>query len=138
VKNRIHRLPDWSTTLPLAQASPRCGAKDAERVPMPVSGQCRTVDAGCTAGLALGRAPRRDWNGCALQEGSTVTIEVMHFSRLITRHRRHRRFRSAHELRRDRLPSSQLRREEILIAGRRGREHPVLTFRPRQGAMRGL
>lgn len=25
--NSVHRLPDWRTTLPLAQACPRCGAR---------------------------------------------------------------------------------------------------------------
>ena len=25
--NPMHRLPDWRTTLPLAQSSPRCGAR---------------------------------------------------------------------------------------------------------------
>jgi hypothetical protein len=25
--NPVHRLPDWRTTLPLAQSSPRCGAR---------------------------------------------------------------------------------------------------------------
>ena len=43
--NPVHRLPDWRTTLPLAQASPRCGAKTRSgtpcRSPAMPNGRCR-------------------------------------------------------------------------------------------------
>ena len=44
-KNPVHRLPDWRTTLPLAQACPRCGARTRKHQPckspaMP-NGRCR-------------------------------------------------------------------------------------------------
>ena len=44
-KNPAHRLPDWRVTLPLAHASPRCGARTRAGVPckapaMP-AGRCR-------------------------------------------------------------------------------------------------
>src|SRR3954470_7922205 len=44
-ENPVHRLPDWRTTLPLAQACPRCGAQTRARGPcrspaMP-NGRCR-------------------------------------------------------------------------------------------------
>ena len=44
-KKPIYRLPDWRTTLPLAQASPRCGAKTRNgspcRSPAMPNGRCR-------------------------------------------------------------------------------------------------
>lgn len=44
-ENPMHRLPHWSTTLPLAQAPPRCGAKTRTgcpcRSPAIVNGRCR-------------------------------------------------------------------------------------------------
>jgi hypothetical protein len=44
-KNPVQRLPDWRTTLPLAQASPRCGAKTRIgsqcRCPAMANGRCR-------------------------------------------------------------------------------------------------
>ena len=43
--NPVQRLPDWRTTLPLAQASPRCGAKTRTgnpcRSPAMSNGRCR-------------------------------------------------------------------------------------------------
>ena len=43
--NPMHRLPDWRTTLPLAQSSPRCGARtrsgNACRSPAMANGRCR-------------------------------------------------------------------------------------------------
>lgn len=44
-KNPIHRLPDWRMTLPLAQASQRCGAKTRTGAscgsPAMANGRCR-------------------------------------------------------------------------------------------------
>ena len=44
-KNPVHRLPDWRTTLPLAQSSPRCGARTRLgppcRAPAMANGRCR-------------------------------------------------------------------------------------------------
>jgi hypothetical protein len=41
----VHRLPDWRTTLPLAQSCPRCGARtrrdSACRSPAMPNGRCR-------------------------------------------------------------------------------------------------
>ena len=43
--NPMHRLPDWRTTLPLAQSSPRCGARTRSgnpcRSPAMPNGRCR-------------------------------------------------------------------------------------------------
>src|SRR5271157_5713943 len=43
--NPVHRLPDWRTTLPLAQCSPRCGAKTRSGKPCGspamANGRCR-------------------------------------------------------------------------------------------------
>jgi hypothetical protein len=43
--NPIHRLPDWPTTLPLAQSCPRCGARTrnglACKSPAMPNGRCR-------------------------------------------------------------------------------------------------
>ena len=49
----MHRLPDWRTTLPLAQSSPRCGARTGTGKPcqspaMP-NGRCR-MHGGCSTG----------------------------------------------------------------------------------------
>jgi hypothetical protein len=44
-KNPVHRLPDWRTTLPQAQAAPRCGARTRSgcpcRSPAMANGRCR-------------------------------------------------------------------------------------------------
>lgn len=44
-KNPMHRLPDWRMTLPLAQSSPRCGAKTRSecpcKAPAMANGRCR-------------------------------------------------------------------------------------------------
>ena len=44
-KNPMHRLPDWRTTLPKAQAAPRCGARTRSgcpcRAPAMPNGRCR-------------------------------------------------------------------------------------------------
>jgi hypothetical protein len=52
-KNPMHRLPHWATTLPLAQSSPRCGARTRGGTPcqspaMP-NGRCR-MHGGASAG----------------------------------------------------------------------------------------
>jgi hypothetical protein len=43
--NPVHRLPDWRTTLPLAQRSPRCGARTRSgnpcKSPAMANGRCR-------------------------------------------------------------------------------------------------
>ena len=43
--NPVDRLPDWRTTLPLAQAVPRCGARNRKgnpcRAPAMASGRCQ-------------------------------------------------------------------------------------------------
>lgn len=44
--NPVHRLPDWRSTLPLAQAAPRCGATSRRtgqpcRAPAMANGRCR-------------------------------------------------------------------------------------------------
>jgi hypothetical protein len=43
--NPVHRLPDWRTTLPLAQSCPRCGARTRTgkpcRSPAMANGRCR-------------------------------------------------------------------------------------------------
>ena len=43
--NPVHRLPDWRTTLPLAQACPRCGARTRSggscKSPAMPNGRCR-------------------------------------------------------------------------------------------------
>ena len=43
--NPVHRLPDWRTTLPLAQSCPRCGARTrsggACQSPAMPNGRCR-------------------------------------------------------------------------------------------------
>jgi hypothetical protein len=36
-ENPVHRLPDWRTTLPLAQSCPRYGAKNPEREFVPIA-----------------------------------------------------------------------------------------------------
>jgi hypothetical protein len=59
--NPMHRLPDWRTTMPLAHASPRCGARNragaACRSPAMANGRCRLH-----GGLSTG-APRGAGNG---------------------------------------------------------------------------
>jgi len=44
-RNPMHRLPDWRTTLPLAQSAPRCGAKTRAgklcQSPAMANGRCR-------------------------------------------------------------------------------------------------
>ena len=44
-KNPTHRLPDWRTTLPLAQSCPRCEARTRTcapcRAPAMANGRCR-------------------------------------------------------------------------------------------------
>jgi len=44
-ENPMHRLPDWRTTLPLAQACPRCGAQTRAgtlcQSPAMPNGRCR-------------------------------------------------------------------------------------------------
>ena len=43
--NPVHRLPDWRTTLPLAQSCPRCGARTRNggscKSPAMPNGRCR-------------------------------------------------------------------------------------------------
>ncbi len=43
--NPVDRLPDWRTTLPLAQAAPRCGARNRAgspcRAPAMPNGRCQ-------------------------------------------------------------------------------------------------
>ena len=44
-QNPTHRLPDWRTTLPLAQSCPRCGARTRAstpcKAPAMANGRCR-------------------------------------------------------------------------------------------------
>ena len=44
-RNPMHRLPDWRTTLPLAQSCPRCGTRTRLgapcRAPAMSNGRCR-------------------------------------------------------------------------------------------------
>src|SRR6476646_661140 len=52
-ENPVHRLPDWRTTLPLAQFCPRCGAKTRSgrscRSPAMKNSRCR-MHGGSSAG----------------------------------------------------------------------------------------
>ncbi len=66
-ENPMHRLPDWRTTLPLAQACPRCGARTRAgkpcQSPAMGNGRCRMHGGASTgprtaAGLASLRAAR--------------------------------------------------------------------------------
>ena len=57
-KNPVHRLPDWRTTLPLAQSCPRCGAKTRSgsscRSPAMPNGRCRMHGGSSTGPTAAG------------------------------------------------------------------------------------
>src|SRR6476646_2287774 len=66
-ENPVHRLPDWRTTLPLAQSCPRCGAKTRSgrscRSPAMRNSRCRMHGGSSTGpktaeGLARIRAAR--------------------------------------------------------------------------------
>jgi ribosomal protein L32 len=52
-QNPVHRLPDWRTTLPMAQSCPRCGARTRSgrscRSPAMPNGKCR-MHGGCSTG----------------------------------------------------------------------------------------
>src|SRR5215472_14607218 len=71
-ENPMHRLPHWSMTLPLAQSSPRCGAKTRSgnpcRSPAMPNGRCRMH-----GGLSPG-APKGNQN--ALKHGRYTAVAV--------------------------------------------------------------
>jgi hypothetical protein len=65
--NPVHRLPGWRTTLPRAQAAPRCGARTRSgcpcRSPAMANGRCRMHGGASTGprtreGIARIRAAR--------------------------------------------------------------------------------
>ena len=57
-ENPVHRLPDWRTTLPLAQSCPRCGAKTRSgrscRSPAMRNSRCRMHGGSSTGPTAAG------------------------------------------------------------------------------------
>ena len=57
-ENPVHRLPDWRTTLPLAQSCPRCGAKTRSgrscRSPAMRNSRCRMHGGSSTGPAAAG------------------------------------------------------------------------------------
>jgi len=78
--NPVDRLPDWRTTLPLAQAAPRCGARTrAQRpclCPAMANGRCY-LHGGASPG-----APRGEGNG--MWKHGLRSIEVIERRRQIT------------------------------------------------------
>ena len=76
--NPADRLPDWRATLPLAQAAPRCGARNRAGNP---AGHppCQMGDARCTGARAPDRGRRRGWNECDGRRRSMVCIRPRRF-----------------------------------------------------------